>query len=612
MVDAHILAQEYISKGHQKIKENAISEAKEYYQKSLDLEPTSYEAYFYLGNCAFQHNSIQEAQSYYQRAATLNPMSVEVLCNLGICANILHDTDTGIAYFTKAIAIEPSHILARTQKALLLEEKGMINEAITELKEIEQLDPTNVAIITHIAQLYGTSSCYDQAISYYRKSCCMKPDSPDLMIGLANTLINAHQEQEAIALYYKVLEKNPTLTTTLHNFGFLLKKLGYVDQAIEVYKRVIEQRPDYALAHLNLGIAYLSKGDFARGFLEYEWRFEAYNVKRKEFPQPRWDGSNLKDKRIYVYGEQGFGDIFQCMRYIPLLKKQGAYVIFHVPTALKAIVSLCPYIDMIVSNNDPLPDFDYHSSLWSLPLLFNTTLDTIPIDIPYIYADQTLVQKWADRLSDTQKFKIGICWHGNQHYQDLALKHNVIEKSCTLADFTSIASIPGVTLYNLQRIETPEEKAELAHYSFLQEFDDSFDETHGRFMDSAAVIKSLNLVITVDTSTAHFAAALGTPTWIILPKHADWRWMHDRSDSPWYPNVRLFRQKQQGNWTEVMHTIKQELVEVIAQKTQTKKYNNTHCIGQKLRNYIQQLHTQNSTYSDLAIAYALQYDLTLL
>lgn len=392
---------------------------------------------------------------------------------------------------------------------------------------------------------------------------------------------------------------------TFNNIGYVLKKLGYVQQAIEFYRRAITMNPDYALAHLNLGIAYLALGDFQQGLPEYEWRFAAY-LGDIQLPQPQWDGSCVQGKRICVDGEQGFGDIFQYIRYLEKLKADGAYLIFRAPAPVTAVLRLCPYIDQVATYYDEVPACDYHIPVCSLPLHYKTTIDTIPAAIPYLYADPILIQYWSDYFASMAQggLKIGICWHGNLHYEDQALQEKVKNKSCTVADFSIIAALPGVILYNLQKIDE-QERLDIADVPWLHLFDDSFDELHGRFMDSAAVIKNLDLVITVDTAIAHFAAALGTPTWVILPHEADWRWMYDRTDSPWYPNVRLFRQKKQGDWSELMR----QVVRALRKKVKRTAYS----VEQAVADHIQDLHvTKRSMQYDsenLAIAYAVQHDL---
>lgn len=398
------------------------------------------------------------------------------------------------------------------------------------------------------------ASYYDPIRYYYTAASTTKPNDVACAVEYAHTLAHAQRDAEAIEAYEHILRQDPTMTDVLNNFGFVLARSGRVAEAIEMYKRSLREN-DCALTHLNLGIAYLTHGDLEHGFREYEWRWAAFDEPHDTFPRPTWDGCDLKGKRIYVHAEQGFGDTFQFIRYLFLLKKMGAFVIFNTQAPLKALLRLCPYIDILITSEDPFPDFDYYSPLLSLPTLFNTRLDTVPAPIPYLYAHEQLVQEWKQRLANDKNYKIGICWQGNAAYQNSLVQNIVAAKSCKLEYFSILAAIPGVTLYSLQKIHGMDQITDGAENSFVHIFDATFDERDGRFMDTAAVIKNLDLVITIDTSIGHLAAALGVPTWILLPEPADWRWMRSQTDTPWYPNVRLFRQQTPGDWTTVMHTV---------------------------------------------------------
>jgi tetratricopeptide (TPR) repeat protein len=621
--DTQLAVQDHVQRGHKNLQENQVDEATEHYNQALKLAPNSSAIHFYLGNVAFQQNNVQEAIVYYKKAAELNPNSAEIECNIGICANTCDDVETAIQHFSKATVIDPACFIAHTQLALLLEKRNDDDAVLKHLSIAHALEPHNTDIILYIGNILKKQEKIEKAVSYYRKAHDIKPEDPKIAIELANTLVSIDHDDEAIDLYYKVLKKNPTFTSTLHNFGLTLKKLGYVEHAIAIYKKAILQRPDYALAHFSLGLAYLSLGDFDHGWLEYEWRWAAYNEKQKEFSVPRWDGSSLRNKRIYVYAEQGFGDTFQFIRYLPLLKEQGAHVIFHTPVPLYQILALCPYIDTLVTFKDPLPAFDYHISLLSLPLVFNTRVDTIPNRIPYLYADEELIKEWNKKLVNTNsdKCKIGICWQGNANYATTFLRQIVAAKSCHVEHFKTLLSIPDICLYSLQKIHGVDQITSCDTNFFIHTFDDTFDVTHGRFMDTAAVIKNLDLVISIDTSIAHFAAALGTPTWIILSEPADWRWMQLRTDSPWYPNVRLFRQSKRGDWSGVMNAVAHALQEFV----NTKKYlhakiyiqplsrNHPSSVERQLMRYIATVYANETVDADrnnkLAAAYAIKHDL---
>jgi hypothetical protein len=272
---------------------------------------------------------------------------------------------------------------------------------------------------------------------------------------------------------------------------------------------------------------------------------------------PAWDGSPLNGKKIYVYAEQGLGDTFQFARYLKILKEQGAYVIFAPQAALKEFAKQIPYVDEIVLSHNAALLCDYHAPLMSLPLLCNTTLETIPADIPYLRASPALVELWKPIFDALPRdlYRVGICWHGNSQYKELSLRRAVTQKSCPLSLFAELATVPNVQLFSLQKVSGMHEIAELDDAGFLTIFSDDIDTINGRFMDTAAIITQLDLVVTVDTAIAHLAAALGIETWVLLPEPADWRWMLTRTDSPWYPTMRLFRQTTRGDWEGLMREV---------------------------------------------------------
>ena len=287
--------------------------------------------------------------------------------------------------------------------------------------------------------------------------------------------------------------------------------------------------------------------------------------------------AHLDGKTIFLHAEQGLGDTFQFIRYARIAKEKGGTVIAGVQKPLVKLLSLCPYIDKVVSLDEKPPAFDLHAPLMSLPYILKTTIDSVPTDIPYLYADSELVEYWKKKqLSSDKNIKVGICWQGNNKYSTPMLRATVAFKSIDINKLNPLGAVPGVSIYSLQKTTGTDQLKTLAPEFMIHTFDDDFDESNGRFMDTAAVIKNLDLVITVDTSIGHLAAALGKPTWVILPNPPDWRWMLERDDTPWYPTMRLFRQPTPGDWESVIEVVAQELkkyVNQIKQANQAKQEN---------------------------------------
>jgi len=458
-----------------------------------------------------------------------------------------------LLFYKQALRADPTHLKSLISIAHLLQNQEKTTKAIGYYYQALALQPDNADIHRNLGKIFKSLDRLDQAVTHYRQALTLKPKHLNTLIELGNVHNMLDQYQEALKCYMQALEINPNMYTVMYNFGLTLKKLGHIDESIAIYKKIIEQKPDYAHANFSLALSWLTLGDFEHGWPAYEWRWSTYKEQPKKFNSPLWDGSNLKNKTILLYAEQGLGDTFQFIRYAKLLKQQGARVIFQTQNALATLLTNCPYIDTVIKRGQPIPESDFHLALMSLPYVFKTTIDTTPTDIPYIYPDEKLIQHWRNKLAHDKNIKIGICWQGNAQYTTQALRHAVAAKSFNVKYFEPLSTIPGVSLYSLQKINGADD---LQNITFaVHDFGTDFDMSHGRFMDTAAVMKNLDLVLTVDTSIGHLAGALGIPVWVLLPKPADWRWMLKRNDSPWYPSMRLFRQKTCGDWAELMKEV---------------------------------------------------------
>ena len=396
-----------------------------------------------------------------------------------------------------------------------------------------------------------------QMIEQYYAVYQQHPDDQKALADLAYVLAYAEYDHDAIALYAQILERNPLQADAWCNIAFMLVRQGYVKEAIALYNRSLMCK-EQASTRLNLAIAYLTDGDLERGFNAYEYRWCALDCEYTSF-WGQWHGENLQGKTICIHAEQGLGDTLMFVRYLKILKSMGARVLFVVQPPLKAIISLCPYIDVVTTYDDPLPTCDYFAALLSVPQVLKTRLETIPATIPYLYAEPQLVELWKQKLAGDACFRVGICWQGKADYTQTCTSMFLASRSCKLDYFKPLAAVPGVRLYSLQKIYGLDQVELCDAAQWLETFDESFDRDHGRFMDTAALIQNLDLVITIDTSVAHLAAGLGIPTWILIPEPADWRWLRGRTDTPWYPNVRLFRQQIPGDWQSVMAAVAHEL-----------------------------------------------------
>jgi len=555
--------------------ENKIDKAVSYYKQVLRINPKHFEAAFNAANMLYNANHAEEALTFYKQALSINSHYAEIHYNLGLCFLRLEKVDEACAVFKEATILNPRYVKAYIQMATIYVNKKDNARALEIYQDAIVINPNSFELYYRMGAVLRSLEHHEQAVTTFEKALEMQPTSTHIMLELANTLHMIDDYERALEMYKKVLEYNPNCSEALYNFGYTLKKCGdtakaqeHMELAIQVHTEVLKQRPDYPLAHFSRSLSRLTLGDFELGWPEYEWRWAAYNEKPKEFSQPIWNGQDLRGKRIFVYAEQGFGDTFQFVRYSKILKEMGAYVIVQTQHHLKDIISQCPHLDEAISDREPIPSFDYHIALMSIPMVTKTTLETVPRDIPYLGAKDELVEQWKNKLANDKKLKIGICWQGNKQYRSIYLKKEVASKAMQLSTLAPLASVPNISLYSLQKINGTEQLDEVRDIMEVHTFGPDFDEANGRFMDTAAIIKNLDLVITIDTSICHLAAGLGTEVWVLLPFPADWRWMLERDDTPWYPNMRLFRQKKRGNWECILEEVVTALKEKIVTSSQ--------------------------------------------
>lgn len=324
-----------------------------------------------------------------------------------------------------------------------------------------------------------------------------------------------------------------------------------MEEALARFERSIQLKPDYADPHLNRSLVWLLMGRWKEGWDEYEWRWQLRTVRRRDFRQPQWDGSSLAGRTILLHAEQGLGDTLNFIRYAPLVKAQGGRVLVVAPKPLLPLLAGCRGIDHLAAFGEPLPDFDVQVPLLTLPRLLGTRTDNVPADVPYLHVDPQRVQRWRLWLVAYQGFKVGIAWQGDRKHRSDR------QRSAALTQFAPLAQVPGVQLFSLQKGAGTEQ---LAGCPFaVTDLGRWLDNAGGAFLDTAAVMRNLDLVICVDTALGHLAGGLGVPVWLALPFAPDWRWLCGRTDTPWYPTMRLFRQTHNGEWQSVFSDMAAEL-----------------------------------------------------
>jgi len=494
------------------------------YKQAIQLKPELAEAYYNLANAFRDQQRYAEAIENYRQAVTLKPDLAQAYYNMGDALRSNKQPEEAIEAFRKAVTIKPGYAIAHNNLAMILNDIGRSAEAIEN----------------------------------YRKAIQSRPDYAQAHNNLGIALKNQGRLDEAIASYAEAVRLKSDYPEAYYNMGIALHARGDHDRALECWQRAIELAPDYAQAHWNRSLVLLLEGRYDEGWREYEWRRRT-NLLAFAYPhkldKPRWDGKPFAGKKLLVHYEQGLGDNLQFVRYLPMVKQLGGTVIFETLKPLGSLLRNFDGIDeLIEASPDSPPDveFDVYTSLMDLPGIFGTTVDNIPAEVPYLHADPARVECWRGRLSGAG-LKVGLVWSGRPMGTNevLSLQH----RSCRLEHFLALADIPDVSLYGLQKGPAAEQAAQLSKQIVARNYGEQFED----FGDTAAAIENLDLVISIDTSVAHLAGAMGKPVWVLLKSDADWRWLLDRDDCPWYPTMRLFRQNKPYDWTEVLGRVADEL-----------------------------------------------------
>ncbi len=530
-----------------------IPEAIDCYQRAIELSPNVADSYNNLGLALREQGQRATAITCYLQALQRKPDFVEAYGNLGLALQEEGQLAESIACYRRAAELKPDFALAQNNLGALLALQGEYAEAIVYFKQSLQTMPDYPDAHHNIGAALLDMGQAAEAVPWIEKALQLQPDYPEAHNSLGNARQRFGQMAEAAICYQKALQLKPDYPEAHNNLGLSLQNQGHVSEAIHGYERALYLRPDFVDAHVNRSFAWLLTRNFEHGWLEYEWRWLLKNVRRRSFCQPQWDGQAAPEKTVLLHAEQGLGDTIQFIRYVPLVKQLVGRVIVECQERLVPLLANCSGVDQWITTGQNLPDFDLHAPLLSLPRLFRTSLADIPADVPYVAASPELIEQWRVRLSGIEGIKVGISWQGNPTYR---FDHC---RSIPLAQYGPLAELPGIRLISLQKSDGTEQLDEIRERFHVEDISRDLDEQAGPFMDTAAVMMNLDLVITSDSAIAHLAGALGVPVWVALPMMPDWRWLLDRDDSPWYPTMRLFRQKTLGEWEDVFESIASEL-----------------------------------------------------
>ncbi len=595
------------------------SEARDCFMQAVTLNPSNAEAWNYLGDSYRALNQADQALESYQQACLLNHQDERALLNLAQMLRIVKREPDALEAYSQAIAAKPQNAETYRERGNLQLDRGMHHQAILDydcalrlqaqdaqslfnrgvafagVKRFQQalesydaamqIDQQNAYLHFNRGVALEQLGRFEEALQSYEEAIARKVDFMEAHLNRGNTLKAIGRLEESVFAFGKMIAMNPNYAEAYNNRANGLKKLGRLDeamldydQAIKIkadyheaynnrgnmlkdigfyepamrdYDQALALKPDYISCRWNKSLLLILQGNYLEGWQLYEWRIQEPSLRDKhyQFAFPGWRGEfSLAGKTILIYAEQGYGDVVQFCRYLPMLQAQGANIIFEVFQPLKSLMQTMHCSMTVISKGEPLPSFDTYCPVMSLPHALKTTLHSIPAQIPYLYADADKLAAWQQMLPASKKMRVGLVWSGSTKHE------NDVHRSLPLHAFADLLAL-DVEWHSLHKEYRLQDQVTLEQYPDLQQHQDSLQD----FADTAALVQCMDLVITVDTSVAHVAGALGKPVWILIPFAPDYRWLLERTDSPWYATARLFRQEKLGDWQGALAQLLQAL-----------------------------------------------------
>lgn len=531
----------------------SLNDAESIYRQVLLADPRNFDALHLLGLALHQGGHGDQAVELVRRAIEVNPGSPEAHYNLGNMLREMRRPAEAAAAYTRAVQLRPTYPEAYFNLGNALYDLRQYAAAIDSYRTATIQRPGYTKALNNLGNACLDAGQAAEAAAAYRETLRLNPAYAKGHANLGNALRQLGQLEESVASCRRALELEPENAEALNNLAAALLDLQRMDEALSAFDRAIAIRPEYAEARMNRAMAWLLAEDYARGWPEYEWRWRSKSFVPRVFAEPAWKGEDPRGRTILVHAEQGLGDTLHFVRYLPRLAERGARVLFECPAPLHRLLAVAPGVAQLLATDEPPPKFDLHAPLLSLPHCLNLPQPAESGNVPYLFADEGLRQRWRADLASLQGLRIGINWQGNpQHPKDQ-------QRSFPLTCFAPIADLPNVQLVSLQKGLGIEQLASFSARTPVVELGSRLDETSGAFMDTAAVVQELDLVITSDTALAHLAGAVGARVWVALSTTPDWRWGLKGDSTPWYPTMRLFRQPTLGDWASLFGAIVREL-----------------------------------------------------
>ena len=529
-----------------------LEAALRHYRHVLAIRPDDVEALQGAGIVCGRGGHFEKARDFFSAACAAQPDKVAAHFNRAKALQALADLPGALAGYGRAIALNPTFAEAYNNRGNVLKDLACHQEALADFDRANALRPDLLAASVNRGVALMGLGRHEEALENYRRLLAVRADIAELWNNGGNALKALGHLEDAAAYYRRAALLRPDYPNAWHNLGIVRKLLGEFDQAVAAHERVIALKPDHAEARFDLGLLKLLLGDYQQGWPLHEWRWKAGGERQVSCqpPQRLWLGdAPLAGRTILLHSEQGMGDVIQFVRYAPMVVAQGAKVLLAAPNALTTLLRSLRCEFTLLDGDRPVPQFDLHCPLMSLPLAFKTRIDVIPAQVPYLSADAVRRQRWRERLGNKRRPRIGLVWSGNPRHrndQQRSLPLHLLAPLLTL-DFEFHA------LYSTVR---EEDRTALERWPQLIRHEHDLAD----FADTAALIAELDRVISADTAVAHLAGAMGAPVWILLPFVPDFRWLTGRSDSPWYPTARLFRQHRRGDWPGVVEEVRRALL----------------------------------------------------
>jgi tetratricopeptide (TPR) repeat protein len=562
------------------------------YRKAIELEPDNAEAHSNLGLMLIEEKKFPEAAQVLQKALALNPSLPSAHYNYGLVLRQEGKLDDAISHWQRALALQPRQKLALNNLGAAYTEKWNPDAAITMLRDAIRLDPDFAEAHANLSTALLGQKKYDEAIAAARRAVELQPKRHETHNALGMALFGAKRYDEAVEAFRDVLQLAPNEHSAFNNLAAAYEMVGKIDEWVKIFEaqvrdwpddvdaidtlatvyrnigrvpeaialaeKAIQMKPDFAEAHFNHAMSLLTAGRYKEGFAEYEYRWHCkdFATGPRELGRPHWDGSDPAGKTILVTTEQGYGDVLQFSRYLPILADRGAKVLVESWPILTDLVKGVRGVAGVAEAGSLIPEFDEHVALLSLPHLFGTTMETIPQNVPYMSADAERLARWKQRIDSEAagQFKVGLVWGGRPKPDP--------RRSTTLEALGPLAQVPGVAFFSLQKGDPVEQLRDPPRGMKISDLGADCDD----FADTAAAVQNLDLLISIDSAPAHLGGALGARTWTMLPLSCDWRWGVNRDDCPWYPTMRLFRQPGPRDWDSVVATMKGELEKIATKK----------------------------------------------